>query len=538
MKKMKKILAMLLALTMVLGMGLTSMAAPEDEGETVTTVAPTENDKTKVSVSGLESDSLTVTAYQIVDGYYNNSGFVEYVSVAVTNDMMPMKLVGDPLAPTAEEVFSIAKNISDGKYTTLTNVKMNEITAVTDDEVTTYTYSAKLNAGYWIVLVSGGFNVYNPMLVSAYYTVGGSDNTLAAGNVTADDEWNLDAQGSVAKVDDTLLTKGVNGATWNLGDKASYVVTALIPQYADSYEKITFVIKDEVKDNSLSIIEESIKVYVDSASEKNIVNVTDYNVIKKDDQGFEFKFDDSWIRKNANRIIMVTYDAEIIGDLYVEKAHDNIAKLIYSTDPTNTKEITAQESVYTFKIDGLVKKVHEVKKDDGSFEMQGLDGAEFTLFTDENCKTPYKNSKYKDGCVIKSNQDGMLETIYGLNEGRYYLKETKAPSGFSINDTVYKIEIKAGAKDDSTKTAYYLTSLTITITPNDGTDAKVYTYTKNAEGKWCVNADAQLTMIVNTALIDLPSTGGIGTTIFTVAGCGIMIAAAFFFFASRKKENE
>ena len=45
------------------------------------------------------------------------------------------------------------------------------------------------------------------------------------------------------------------------------------------------------------------------------------------------------------------------------------------------------------------------------------------------------------------------------------------------------------------------------------------------------------TDIPNTKLVALPSTGGIGTTIFTVAGCGIMIAAAFFFFASRKKEN-
>ena len=42
---------------------------------------------------------------------------------------------------------------------------------------------------------------------------------------------------------------------------------------------------------------------------------------------------------------------------------------------------------------------------------------------------------------------------------------------------------------------------------------------------------------VNTKLSALPSTGGIGTTIFTIAGCAIMIAAAGFFFASRKKAN-
>ena len=43
--------------------------------------------------------------------------------------------------------------------------------------------------------------------------------------------------------------------------------------------------------------------------------------------------------------------------------------------------------------------------------------------------------------------------------------------------------------------------------------------------------------IVNNKLTSLPSTGGIGTTIFTIGGCAIMIAAAFLFFASRKKND-
>ena len=43
--------------------------------------------------------------------------------------------------------------------------------------------------------------------------------------------------------------------------------------------------------------------------------------------------------------------------------------------------------------------------------------------------------------------------------------------------------------------------------------------------------------ILNTKITELPSTGGIGTTIFTIVGCGIMIAAAALFFASRRKEN-
>ena len=49
--------------------------------------------------------------------------------------------------------------------------------------------------------------------------------------------------------------------------------------------------------------------------------------------------------------------------------------------------------------------------------------------------------------------------------------------------------------------------------------------------------ESGITTITNTKLSALPSTGGIGTTIFTIAGCVIMIAAAGLFFASRKKSD-
>ena len=78
MKRMKKILAMLLALTMVLGMGLTAMAANEDG------IIGTSDDRGTITVSGIEAqadDSLTVTAYQIVKAKYENNGSFSINSV-------------------------------------------------------------------------------------------------------------------------------------------------------------------------------------------------------------------------------------------------------------------------------------------------------------------------------------------------------------------------------------------------------------------------------------------------------------------------
>ena len=80
----------------------------------------------------------------------------------------------------------------------------------------------------------------------------------------------------------------------------------------------------------------------------------------------------------------------------------------------------------------------------------------------------------------------------------YYFEEVVAPNGYSIND------------DDSIV-------------------------------RWGENQTADATTgtasMSDTKLSALPATGGIGTTIFTIVGCGIMVAAAGLFFASRRKEN-
>ena len=80
----------------------------------------------------------------------------------------------------------------------------------------------------------------------------------------------------------------------------------------------------------------------------------------------------------------------------------------------------------------------------------------------------------------------------------------------SINNTKYTVVITPEYNDDGT-----LKDKTITI---DGKEKKVE--------------------VKNTKLSSLPSTGGIGTTIFTIAGCLIMVTAAGLFFASRKRTNK
>ena len=108
-------------------------------------------------------------------------------------------------------------------------------------------------------------------------------------------------------------------------------------------------------------------------------------------------------------------------------------------------------------------------------------------------------NKEDKASVIFTGEDGTL-TIKGLNDNdTYSFKEVQAPNGYSINET-------------------------------------------DAVAKWDANSPATdkigTASMKDTKLSSLPSTGGIGTTIFTIGGCVIMIVAAGLFFASRRKENK
>lgn len=147
-----------------------------------------------------------------------------------------------------------------------------------------------------------------------------------------------------------------------------------------------------------------------------------------------------------------------------------------------------------------------------------LKGAEFKLYKATKDKVKEENSgvsalrfiKLGDGIyklALADNEatstdtlvavNGTL-TVKGLDEGTYWFEETKAPEGYSINV--------------------------------DGASATI----KESKDK---NVTVP-TSLKDTKLSALPSTGGIGTTIFTIAGCLIMVTAAGLFFASRKRTNK
>lgn len=160
---------------------------------------------------------------------------------------------------------------------------------------------------------------------------------------------------------------------------------------------------------------------------------------------------------------------------------------------TGTIKLTKYAENGTTVLKGAEFKLYKGSKTD--VKEKNIEALKFVKISDDVYKLALDTDEDKTSTLVSKN--GVL-TVKGLDEGEYWFEETKAPEGYSINTN--------GA--------------TATITENK---------TQN------VTVNASLT---DSKLSALPSTGGIGTTIFTIAGCLIMVTAAGLFFASRKKANK
>ena len=574
MKKMKRLWAALLTLAMVLGMSMTTMAAAPNPATDVKTV----------DVENLEP-GVTVTAYQFIKATYNetNDGFTGYEWL-VDGDSNSNVKAGDTVTiktGTTDEVVGLTSDF-------ITALAASDLTKLTNTATATADANGKatlsLKPGTWLILVTSGDDtskVYNPMVASVYYAKSGSDNTMDGDSVDASEKWTLETTGAYAKTSDLTITKTVDDDTKEIerdrtkteniakSEKVTFTVNTTIPSYSDAYldtgdHKLTFEIKDTINAGLRYCGAPKDTVQV-TAPKKTVNGVsvdaergTDYTVTyyDKDEKElttdkyeteaayFIVSFSPAYLKSLAaatDRAVTITYKAFVTTAASVVTPGENTVTLTYSDTPSSTKDKTASEKVYTFDLDGdneggVFTKVKEDKT-------TPLAGATFTLYrTYENGKLDDAFGSYTTGddgtirfhglgALEKDAQGDVKENQSGT--GAYYLKETEAPAPYTVNDTIYKVEvvdiIRASATDDT------VTGYTVKVSdPKTGETIGTTTFTVSS-GK--IQASGSTVNIVNTKIINLPSTGGIGTTIFTIGGCVIMIAAAFLFFANRRKSS-
>ena len=503
-KSVKKLSALLMTVIMVLAMSATAFAA-----ELVR--KPSGSDAKDVTVENVEAGA-TVRAYQIIDAVYDSYGFNHYKWVAGGKNGQEVEFgeSGEVTGLTSDFITGLAKGTGE----------LGEPVTVT---VSAGATSATLNlaAGTWMILVTpptqDPAKVYNPMVASVYYTKSGSDNTMGGGSVSADDNWILVTTNAYAKSTEITLTKDVNDQEAEVSnDTVNYTVKTTIPSYSNEYTNPVFTIIDSIE-NGLEYTE-TVPVVKVGGSEITAENNYDYEKAG-DGKSFTITFHPTYVRglagnTDTERAVEITYSAKLTGDAITGHGI-NEATVTYSVSPNSTSTKSDTEYVDTFEFDGILKKV----KEDGT---TALGGAEFTLYRTYNETKKELSDEFGTFTTLEDG-DGNIK-FEGLDADRtYYLKETKAPKEYTINEKVYKVTFANISRDAEGKVVSY------EVRVDDEKAATV---------NYGVAVTKMFDVVVNTKLSSLPSTGGIGTTIFTIGGCVIMIAAAGLFFASRRKEEK
>lgn len=315
-----------------------------------------------------------------------------------------------------------------------------------------------------------------------------------------------------------------------INEEFQFKLTATLPASPDrayDYYKEYAVLFNDTLSNGItydgldSVVIESKKISYDITKDSSKYEVDDSHL--KKDNSFVVSIpdvktcvEDPEFNLNNGATITVTYTAHLNENAAVNGSADNknSVRLQYSNNPrpdgkywgyTPTPE--SEVYVYTYQLSNTKRQ--------NTVDGPALAGAGFKLYSDAECNNevglyqegefyyPIKDATGKKAVEMISGENGQFN-VKGLDAGTYYLKETITPAGYD----------------------------TCGVTP--------VTIKADHSGNDHVNLEGSNLTIVNKKAggITLPSTGGIGTTIFYVVGGGLMVAAIVLLVTKKRMENK
>lgn len=554
-KTMKKCLTLLLALAMLLAMAVSAAAEEPNYSRTITFTNVAQGDTVKAYKLGWYDENY--------NKYIFHDGFIAFLQL-----QQPKKLPEDVLKNTTKEGLTamIANYVlMDGHSLAGVTITLPsdpvEMVAGTDNKV-----QMTLEPGYYLLLVSTteqNNRTYMPVTVFVQVK-NGNVKVYAAGSELADDLTAVfkHEEGPAINVRVNDDSRGIDErketAGGRVGETMDFYMEVSTPAYTDNTFNITKLTAN-CQLAGLNYVADSMKATTLPNAGSDAVEGAIKGTTVGADGNLTVELNYSNIRSATGRgLIYLHFQATVAPDAVAESEASATAKLeyVFSMEADKTKT-TADSTAAVYNYDfTLFKKSNElIDPSNAGSSHRPLAGAGFILYADEAMNTPVSMVKvdattttdayYRPataaeitaGTGIVTEMDANMGndnntlSIRGLDVGSYYVKETKTPSGYYAPKGIFKLELAAVLNTGETLDKQLASGGFSNL---DKADTLLIQH--NEVNK---NLNRFEVHLLNSSTPVLPTTGGVGTVMFTVIGLLCMGAALWFFlFARRRREDE
>lgn len=559
MKQAKKLLAFLLVAVLVISLGSLSAFAAEEETEDYSITIKNTNEA--MSINGKQYVAYKVFDLSLGQKTTDTEGNVKYgayaysikndswawdtiVADATTTDGVITTKYGFTLTPTAADpdVYNVdgtgmtedqARELADALAKVLPDEGGVKSAAAANETATINLTEPGYYAVYGVVVPKDPSESPVEEVIAAVALQSTDPNVEIqpkASIPTLDKKIKAVKEGNDA-VTGAVLDEAGKAAVAKVGSTVSFELDSVTPDLT-GYSDYTFTFSDTVT-AGLDYVTNSFKLTINDTTEE--INPT------IDGRSFTLTIPYTILEKyDAGKAIVLTYDCTVNSSALTMDYENNTAKLTYSDNPYNdTTNETPEKKTYVIDINLDVLKV------DAKNNETTLDGAKFKLYREvsvpgegEDAEPTTQKQYYKwadnkvtwveeaQADVFETDTNGKFKTqVRGLDKGEYFLLETEAPSGYNVLKEAVKVVISVSEANDKVIYTATYSGAAATVTNGEVNLASETQAEKQpvAEGT-----------IGNNKGTELPSTGGIGTTIFYVVG-GVLLVGAGVLLVTKKR---